>query len=265
MTMYDTIDDDTEPDTDALRSGLRTRADLVTVSVPPIPAVRQRARQRRTRRRMVQALSGIAAASAVVGGALVWAPGRDGGDGAPTTTPWPTPSPSPSLSPSLATSTADYLRATDLGAGWTGPVGATPSPQLDMGGACEQEGVFHPQIPVAPAVDYLYTSSPPGKPAIEMFEAVYTFAPGTGRAVMNRVNTALGVFCEQPEAVRTLDTPTVADDSIGYTTGGNNCYILVRSGDRVASAVVPVMPGGAEETGWIDLVTAQMGKRLTGG
>ncbi|WP_194926959.1 hypothetical protein [Catenulispora pinisilvae] len=267
MTMYDTIDDDTEPDTDALRSGLRTRADLVTISVPPIPAVRERARRRRTRR-LVRALSGVAAASAVVGGVLVWAPGRESDDGAPTTTaPWPTPSPSlsPSSSPSLAVSTSEYLRAADLGAGWTGPVGSTTSPQLDMGSACEEEGVFHPQIPVAPTLNFRYTFSPPGKPAIEAFEAVYTFAPGTGNAVMNRVDTALGLLCEQAEDVRALDTPTVDDDSTAYTTGGGNCYILVRSGDQVASVVVPVMPSGSDATAWIDLVTRQMGKRLTGG
>jgi hypothetical protein len=271
-----------EPETDALRSGLLTRAGLITIAPPPIPAVRRNAKKRRTRRRTVQGLSSLAATCGVVASVIAWSPGQDVGIGpAPADEDTPTatrtmapPSPLPTHTtrsttapPAQTTSASDYLRASDLGAGWTGPDSdLAPRPALSVGTTqCEIAGDYRAQVPVTPAPNKDYSFPASGGQTNKLFEAVYTFAPDTGPTVMANVRAALKTGCGLPKYIRLLDTPsTVADEAIVFTVGGGR-NVLVRSGDRVASVVVDPIPAGPAGIAWITDVARQMAIRLTGG
>ena len=102
MNRTHTVGHDFDAETYALRSGLLSRADLVTITPPPIAAVRQRAQKRRIRRGVFQGLSGVVATSAVAAGVFAWSPGRD-----PVSEPVPgnTDKPTMSLSPTPSTPT----------------------------------------------------------------------------------------------------------------------------------------------------------------
>ncbi|MEY9894627.1 hypothetical protein ABIA31_008313 [Catenulispora sp. MAP5-51] len=269
-----------EPETgDALRSGLHARAGRVDISPPPIGAVRQRAQKRRRRRGMVQGLSGLAVTCAVVVGIVAWSPGggdvagpgptstTDASSARPSRTPTPTPTPQPKPTTSRTTSISDFLLASDLGAGWTGPVASpVPRPGLSLAGSyCEDTGYYSSQTPVEPAPNKLYYFTTQ-KNAAETEEAVYTFAAGTGASVMEKVRTALVAGCGDPKLIKVLASPsTVADEAIVFTTGGGGGNILVRSGDRVASAALNLIPPGQDRVVWMVAVAKQMAVRLTGG
>jgi hypothetical protein len=272
-----------EPETgDALRSGLHARAGRVDISPPPIGAVRQRAQKRRRRRGMVQGLSGLAVTCAVVVGIVAWSPG--GGDVAgpgpmntesssatPSRTPTPSQTDAPSRKPtpttSRTTSDSDFLLASDLGAGWTGPVSSAPHVGPVLGnGICITSGYFSPPMPVEHGPDKLYF--PPGNGnGFGAQEAIYTYAAGTGASVMAKARTALEAGCGHPQQIKLLASPsTVADDAIVYTSiGGDATNILVRSGDRVASVALETFPSGQDSATWMETLAKLMAVRLTGG
>lgn len=281
MTRDHAAEDDFDPETEALRHGLRSRADLVTITRPPIPAVRQRARKQRTRRGILQGLSVVVATCGVAAGVVAWSPASDTSTSptpsamgpAPTPTPMPThttttaPKPTPTPTPSTPTQTTPFtsglLLASDLGAGWTGPEGSMGLADLDVaGGECQN---YQPQVPVAPPVNYDYMA-PGGDQRHTVVEIVYTFAPGTGPTVMAKVRTALQAGCGHPKYIKLLATPqSVADEAIVYTSGEPSRFILVRSGDRVAVLIVDIPPTGQQGTLWLDEVTQHMAVRLVGG
>lgn len=253
---------------EVLRRGLQTRADLFTISSPPIAAVRRRAQRRRRRRGVIQGVSGLAVMCAVVGGVVAWSPARDevastaAGSRVESS---PTPSPPLSSAPPT-TSASNYLLASDLGAGWTGPDSAASRPGLALYGPhCTDEGYFPPQKSVTPAPNKIYYQySAPGQVSNETLEAIYTFAAGTGPALMDKARTALAAGCGTPQYVKLLGTPsTVADEAIVFTTGGDGCNILVQSGDRVASAAVDRLPKDQDKATWMDQLAKQMAIRLT--
>ena len=259
-----TIDDTTGYQTDALQAGLHARADLVTISRPPIAEVRQRAQKRRKRRRLVQGLSGVTATCAVVAGVIALSPSR-GADSSPAPTTSFTPAPTHTTAPTTSaptTSIANYLQASDLGPGWHAPVGAGTRPAPILGSSqCGLSGAFNPPMPIKPAPNYSYTA-----PGNSMLEAVYTYAPGNAPKVMADARTALTTGCGRPQEIKLLDSPTtVADEAIVFTVGGDSRNVLVRSGDRVASAVVSLIPAGQAGATWIDTVAQRMATRLTGG
>ncbi|MEY9933365.1 hypothetical protein ABH926_008018 [Catenulispora sp. GP43] len=272
---------------DALRSGLHARAGRVEIPPPPIGVVRQRAQRRRRRRGMVQGLSGLAATCAVVVGIVAWSPG--GGDvsepgpmntesssATPSRTPahsqTPTPSrtPAPSRMPtpttSRTTSSSDFLLASDLGAGWTGPVSSAPHVAPILGGSpCGVSGYFSPPMPVEPGPNKLYFP-PHAENGFGAQEAIYTYAAGTGASVMAKARTALEAGCGDPQTIKLLASPsTVADEAIVFTAGGSGGNILVRSGDRVASAAVETLPPGQDRTASMVALAKQMAVRLTDG
>lgn len=253
-------EDGIKPEADeALRWGLQSRADLFTISTPPIAAVRRRAQKRRKRRGVTRGLSGLVAVCAVVGGIAAWSPER--GDVAS-----PTPAIAVESSPTPTTSVSNYLLASDLGAGWTGPGTAAPRPGLALYGPhCSDEGYFPPQNSVTPAPNKVYYQySAPGQVSNETLEAIYTFAAGTGPALMDKARAALAAGCGTPQYVKVLATPsTVADEAIVFTVGGDGCNILVQSGDRVASAAVDRLPKDQDKTTWMDQLAQQMAIRLT--
>jgi hypothetical protein len=268
-----------EPEADTLRAGLHAEADIFTVSRPPIAAVRRRAGKRRTWRWTLQGLSGAAVTCAVIAGIAVWTPGRDAASGptpwssgaapARTAQPTPTTTSGPSTSAPPTGSTSGYLLSSDLGTGWTGPVGS-PSIRTELtvaGSACQNANVYQPQVPVTPAWSNTYDEhSASGKQTNVLFEAVYTFAPGTGTGVLDKVRAALGTGCGSPASIKLLASlPAIGDEAIVYTAGGDSRNILVRIGDRLASAVVNIVPSGQDGTGWIDHVAQQMAARLAAG
>ena len=285
-----TTNSNAEPDNASLRSVLRTRADLLTIAPPPIPTVRRNARKRRTRRRMVQGMSGLAVTCAVVAGVIAWSPGQDAGIGPsptntdrpsptrtaappshrPTQTTTSTPSPTtPTSTPSRTTSGSGFLLASDLGAGWTGPdtTAAPPRPELEVAGsACSTAGGYQPSVPLTPAPNTLFRYSAPGKQPNSLFEAVYVFAPGTGPTVMAKVRATLKTGCGLPAYIKLLASPqTVADEAIVYTAGENTRNILVRSGDRVATLAITTVPAGQAGTDLLTTIAQQMATRLMAG
>lgn len=279
-----TTDGGAEPEDAALASGLRTRADLFAIAPPPITAVRRNARKRRTRRKMVQGMSGLAAC-AVVAGVFAWSPRQDTGIGptpANTGRPSPlqtsappspapsTPSPSAPSAPSApvrTTSGSGYLLASDLGPGWTGPdPNSVPLAELDVAGSlCSTVG-YKPSIPVAAAPNQRFMYWAPGKQPTSLYEAVFVFAPGTGPSVMAEARTALKTGCGHSTYIKLLASPqTSADEVIVYTAGTDTRDILVRSGDRVASAGIAVVPAGQAGTDLIATLAQQMAARLKAG
>jgi hypothetical protein len=269
-------EDDFDHEAEALRSGLRTRADRVTITRPPIPAVRQSARKRRTRRGLFQGLSVVAVTCAAAAGAVAWSPGS-GTSSSPTppgTRPTPThttraepappPSSTPSTPPQTTSATDGRLLASDIGSQWTGPTLWGMRPSLDVAGGNLCSG-YKTQVPVTPTPNHIYRP-PSGNAGNVALEAIYTFSPGTGPAVMSAVRAALGTGCGDPKLIKLLmDTPTVADEAIVFTTGGSSRNALVRSGDRVASVVVGQVPDGQQGNEWFSTLVKQMAVRLVGG
>lgn len=270
-----------------LRAGLRAEADLVTISPPPIAAVRQSAGRRRAWRLTFQGFAGVAVACALVGGILVWAPVHGTADGpvppGSSTTPAATstapvrtatnPAPTPGRSAASSSSSAGpvtaaaWLTGGDIGAGWTGSTdNLAPRPALTVvGSTCQNAGVYQPQIPLSPAPNKLYQGhSASGQQTGTLLEAVYTFAPGTGHTVMEKVRAAVATGCGDAKAIKLLPAPqTVADEAIVYSDAADVCNILVRSGDRVASAIVDPVPAGQAGTDLLDHLARQMAARLT--
>lgn len=258
---------------DALRSGLRARAELVTITAPPIAAVRRRALRRRKRRGVIQGVGGLAATCAVIAGIVAWSPGREAGDdagrrlGGATTVASTTPSDTVPWDMSRPIPASSFLQASDLGSGWKGPLGS-PDVRTALtldGDHCESTGVYQAQVPVAPAVDrYFEQYSPSGNRTNEAWEAIYTFAPGAGAAVMRKVRAALTIGCGAPQFVKILGYPsTTADEAIVFTVGGDSRNLLVRSGDRVASALLDTVPSGQDGSTSMDELAKQMAIRLT--
>ena len=114
MTGDHATEDDFDPETEALRYGLRSRADLVTITRPPIPAIRQRARKQRTRHGILQGLSVVVATCGVAAGVVAWSPGSHPSSSpmppatgpAPTrTTTAPTPANTTTTTPTPSSST----------------------------------------------------------------------------------------------------------------------------------------------------------------
>lgn len=290
MISNDITEDGIEPEPDeALRSVLHTRADLVTITAPPISAVRRRAKWRK-RRSLLQGLSGAAATCAVAAGIVAWAPGHDdtaspapaSTDGrSPTRTATPPPKP-PSLpksspSPPSATQTtpstwrsaaaSDFLRTPDLGTGWTfGSLAIlTDHPELtQVGNACENASMRHA---LQPSPNWIYSqNSPSGKQTDTATETIYTFAPDTGKTAMDGIRTALKTGCGTPQTFKLLASPsTTADDALVYTPGGHTIVILVRNGDLLASTTVDIVPPDSAGTAWTDELAKTMAIRLTTG
>lgn len=267
----------------ALRSGLRGRADLLTITAPPIAVVRRRALRRRRRRSVVQGVVGLAATCVVVAGIVAWSPGRDArnaasaasggmgrtsaGSSASSSSQSSSSAPSPSNA-SRTTSASAFLRASDLGSGWKGPIG-NPSSRTELtlaGSGCESAGVYRPQVPVAPAVNrYFEQYSPSGSRTNEAWEAIYIFAPGTGPAVMSSVRAALATGCGTPRLQVLAYPSTAGDEAIVFTVDGGTRNLLVRSGDRVASALVNTVPSGQDGAASMDELAKLMATRLTTG
>jgi len=266
---------------DALRSGLRGRADLLTITAPPIAVVRRRALRRRRRRSVVQGVVGLAATCVVVAGIVAWSPGRDARNGAlvasggmgrtlagsSTSSSSQSSSPSPS-NVSRTTSASGFLQASDLGSGWKGPIGS-PSSRNELtlaGSGCESAGVYRPQVPVAPAVNrYFEQYSPSGSRTNEAWEAIYIFAPGTGPTVMSSIRAALATGCGTPHLQVLAHPSTAGDEAIVFTVDGGTRNLLVRSGDRVASALVNTVPAGQDGAASMDELAKLMATRLTTG
>ena len=118
---------------------------------------------------------------------------------------------------------------------------------------------------MTPAPDKLYHYSVPGKQTNILYEAVFTFAPGTGPSVMAKVRAVVKTGCGLPNFKLLTSPPTVADEVIVYTEGTDVRSVLVRSGDRVASMIVNTFPAGQTAEPWIDTVAQQMAIRLTAG
>jgi hypothetical protein len=130
--------------------------------------------------------------------------------------------------------------------------------------------VYKDQVPVTPATNELYQRrSESGAVTGTVLEAVYTFAPGTGHTVMDKVRAAVANGCGDPQNIKLLAVPqTGADEVIIYTDAPGVHNILVRSGDRIASAVTdPQSAGtaGTAGTAWLDHLAEQMAVRLTSG
>jgi hypothetical protein len=154
-----------------------------------------------------------------------------------------------------------------MGAGWTGPISnPAPRPGLALYGKdCADAPYFPPQKAVTPALNkFYYQYAAPGQVTNEAQEAIYTFAAGTGPAIIGKVRAALEAGCGMPQDIKLLATPsTVADEAIVFTTGGDGCNILVRSGDRVASTAVDRLPSDRDKAAWMDQLAKQMATRLT--
>ena len=233
---------------DALRSGLRGCADLLSITAPPIAVVRRRALRRRKRRSVVQGVVGLAATCAVVAAIVAWSP-----------------SPLP-LKASRTASVSSFLQASDLGPGWKGPLDSPPpSTALTLdANQCESAGAYRAQVPVTPAADrYFEQYSPSGSRTNEAWEAIYIFAPGTGPTVMSSVRTALATGCGVPQLKVLAYPSTVGDEAIVYTVDGGTRNLLVRSGDRVASALVNTVPAGQDGAASMDELAKLMATRLT--
>lgn len=263
---------------DALRSGLRGRADLLTITAPPIAVVRRRALRRRRRRSVVQGAVGLGATCAVVAGIVAWSPGRDARSGGSVTSGGvarassaSSSAPSPLSSPSHTSRTisaAGFLQASDLGSGWKGPIGR-PSSRTELslaGSGCEGTGVYRAQVPVTPAVNrYFEQYSPSGSRTNEAWEAIYIFAPGTGPTVMSSVRTALATGCGAPQLKVLAYPSTAGDEAIVFTVDGGTRNLLVRSGDLVASALVNTVPSGQDGAAAMDELAKLMATRLMTG
>lgn len=258
---------------DALRSGLRARADLLSITAPPLAVVRRRALRRRKRRSVVQGMVGLAATCGVVAGIVAWSPGRDarGGGSVASGAIVRTSAASSLLSPSntsRTTSAAGFLQASDLGSGWKGPIGS-PSSRTELtlaGSGCESAGVYHAQVPVTPAANrYFEQYSPSGSRTNEAWEAIYIFAPGTGPTVMSNVRAALATGCGAPHLKVLAYPSTAGDEAIVFTVDGGTRNLLVRSGDRVASALVNTVASGQDGAASMDELAKLMATRLTTG
>jgi hypothetical protein len=236
---------------DALRSGLRARADLLAITAPPLAAVRRRAlRRRRKRRSVVQGVVGLAAMCAVVAAIVAWSP-------------LPLP-----LKASRTASVSSFLQASDLGPGWKGPIGSPP-PRTELtldADQCESAGAYRAQAPVTPAANrYFEQYSPSGTRTNEAWEAIFIFAPGAGPAVMSSVRTALATGCGAPRLKVLAYPSTAGDEAIVFTVDGGTRNLLVRSGDRVASALVNTVPPGQDGAASMDELAKLMATRLTTG
>lgn len=272
---------------EALRSRLHARADLVTITTPPISAVRRRARQRRRRRGMAQALSGVVAACAVVAGIVAWSPGRDDAGGPapastvasspsfPGTAPGATrptaPSPSPPTT-SRSASISDFLLASDLGAGWVPGSDGMPMvmDEVEMTSAedaCDNGAVRQGALePALSSASTQVENSPPGKATNSVMETVYNFRAGGGATAMQEIRAALETGCGAPQTTKLLASPqTVADEVLAYTFGDHRGVVFVRSGDLVAATGVAVVPSGQEGVAWIQALAKDVAVRLTTG
>jgi hypothetical protein len=225
----------------------------------------------------------VAVACALVGGIAVWAPGHGmasgpapGSSSAPlptagTTSPTGTAQPPPGESVTTPSGqgplepTTAHVTAADLGTGWTGPVGTPAERQVltITGSACEQHIQEKPVRPAWSLTFDEYSSS--GTRTNIFMESVFVFAPGQGPGAMATVRAAIAAGCGSGSGLVPLTPPSAAgDEAILYDLGSSQ-EILVRSGDRVAFALVEITPSGAAGSAWTARLARAMGSRLTGG
>ena len=115
------------------------------------------------------------------------------------------------------------------------------------------------------ATVYFEQYSPSGGRTNEAWEAIYIFAPGIGPAVMGNVRAALVTGCGAPQLKVLAYPSTAGDEAIVFTVDGGTRNLLVRSGDRVASALVNTVPSGQDGATSMDRLAKLMATRLTTG